>query len=147
MNLVKMKAGDNCLIVSLAMVLDREPCQILKDLAVDPNEVIFKDGGRRGIHVQEVIDLVMPKGITIIENRFGFTDPNNQDDVVEISCSRSRARFLKYLCAREGILNGISHSGVWHSCAWDGFKVFDPKGRITDLESAFAEVLDFWIFV
>jgi len=131
--LLRMPSGvHQCLVYSLAMLLDEDVDVLIQELGHDG---MVKDWPEHpiphcynGHHIQEIIDLVLARGysLTPIESypRYASAmDPSNWKPVYS-----NGARFLRQISGRRGILIG-QYRGRGHAVAWDGDIIWDPNGK------------------
>lgn len=145
MNLIKMD-NPQCLIYSIAMVLDQTPEEVIEGLGHNGLEVMWPrlplPYALRGIHIQEMVDYALKCGFAVIEveaipcnNPLGNTD-DQEMEVFEDPISRLE----DHLIGKKAVLTSLKHA-----CAWDGEKVYDPNGRIYTLENF--ELVVVYVFI
>jgi len=132
-----MERGQHqCLVFSLAMLLDESPDALIEELGHDGTEVWWPDWPvphcYRGHHIQEVIDLCLGRGIFLTPIEFypctaSAKSPHVSRPIWPLT--RASARFQDYIRGKPGLLIGQAASGGGHACAWDGHIVWDPNGR------------------
>ncbi len=137
MKLLKMRSGENqCLVYSLAMLLDVEPDVLIEELIHDGTSRWFPKQPipycYRGYHIQEIVDVCLARGygLTLVELYpclASQKDPTNYKLLWDEAFAD--IRFKRLLTGRKGLLIGEAPSGGGHACAWDGIIVFDPNGR------------------
>lgn len=125
--LIKQESA-TCLVASLAMLLDESLDTLIRELGHDGTEEIELGGEvlMHGIHIQEVIDLALRRKIALIQvDRHPLMDYGD-GNIVQVM---EETRFWDYVNQRDGIL--IMRT---HACAWINNKVYDPNGRIGELD-------------
>jgi len=131
MQLLQMPKGvHQCLVYSLAMLIEEDPDVIIAEIGHDGTEAWWDYGppySYRGYHIQEIIDVCLLRGIglTPIEATplLGCAmQPGSHRQVWPPE--EAQARMHNILQGRPAILIGPGHA-----CAWDGNIVFDPNGR------------------
>lgn len=114
--------GWSCLPTSLAMLLGREPREIIEAIGHDGSEICFPDKeppeNRRAFHAQEIVDVALANFETPI---FIMKQPD------ELPVHPDR--FSNYLASAPGILLGVGQVGSPHAVAWDGERIWDPRGE------------------
>lgn len=122
----------SCMPAAFAMALGQTPKEIIYAVGHDGSEVIFpleqEPMNRRGFQLQELIDVclqldVVPVVIHAyprIVSSTGVLHPVFDDETANI-------RMDNYLNGKIGVLLGQS-DGHPHAVAWNGYKIFDPKG-------------------
>jgi len=139
MKLLKMQTH-SCTLYSAAMVLNEEPENLIKELGHDGLDVVWPDhvgaARSRGVSMQEVQDLCMPRGhaLAFIEAYPHSISLEGAEPYPVYSEAQASERIYKILHRRTAILIGQMPSNLQHACAWDGQRVFDPQGRTYELE-------------
>lgn len=126
-----------CLLYSLAMLLDETPEAIIKELGHDGMDVWwpeYDDQRRYRSHtMQEAQDVCITRGKALACIQACPTQaPDGRADIAKMTYEDNESRFLSILYCRPGMLIGESKGGG-HACAWDGWNVYDPNGSIYDL--------------
>ena len=133
MKLLKMDTPQ-CLIYSIAMVLDQTPEQVIEGIGHNGLEVVWPQLPLpiclKGVHIQEMVDYALECGYAVVEiDALPCNNPIGNDASLEIEVFPDPVeRLTRLLPGRKGIVC----SNV-HACAWDGEKVYDPNGIIYDL--------------
>lgn len=151
MKLLKMRSGEHqCLVYSLAMLLDEDPDVLIEELGHDGTGKWFPKWEipycYRGHHMQEVVDVCIRRGVclTPIEVFPRVASQRDPSDWRALwSVEYAVIRFKKMVEGRPGILIGNAKNGGGHACAWDGNIVFDPNGRNYSLQEF--QALECWI--
>ncbi len=137
MQLIKLPKGKHqCLIYATAMLLGITPEQVIETVGHDGSEIwwpqLESPWGQRGIHMQEILDVVEATGQTLVCYQLMPTsvpiDEGLQRRAV-FELKRAKERFSLVLGVGPGILITARHA-----CAWDGSKVYDPNGRIEEIQ-------------
>ena len=116
MQLISQGNQQKCIIYSLAMLLDLD----VKDV-----EEALPQVSERSHHIQEVIDYLWPTHTLL------HIEPNPAVDNIEnLVFNDPTTRFLSYALDNPGL---IICAHPWHCVAWDGHKIYDPNGVITDI--------------
>jgi len=142
MQLLTMQKGEQqCLLYSVAMVLDESVAALMVEIGHDGMKKWWPELPvpycYRGYHIQEIVDLFLARGygLTPIELYPMSASQRAKDDVhVLWDAAYAQERFERLLAGRKGILIGQTANGGGHACAWDGSSVYDPNGRIYGLE-------------
>ena len=128
MKLLKLKPGEHqCLLFSVAMVLDEDPYVLQKELGHDGMAKKWDLSVPHcyvGYHIQEIIDLCTKRRHQLMPIEYmPVSAPVGASDYHTIwPADYCKKRFKSYIEYRKAILIGPTHA-----CAWDGKKVFDPK--------------------
>lgn len=107
-----------CVIYSLAMVLDLEPKEVLSHF---PSYYCLRnDGTLRGAHFQEVLDYLLELGYacTLLEDRAFFED--------DTEVNFDPARFWDHVANSMGILVGVNPRNNCHAVANYYGQILDP---------------------
>ena len=146
MKLIK-QSGPFCLVASAAMILDTTIEELHKEIGHDGTE-FWWEGKMRGIHIQEIIMCVRRrnKSLTPIE-MFPTVSylSDGCDPKMIFNVPHAEVRFYMMIRDHRGILVGETDSGNPHACAWDGMKVFDPRGWIYDLSDF--NIRECWLLI
>jgi len=147
MKLLNMGRQQQCMLFSLAMVLDESPETLVQEIGHNGMELWWPGFPEphccRGYHIQELIDVCLDHGASLVPIELY---PRSAS---AMSPSRGRViwdpsfcedRFARRLENRRAILITATHA-----CAWDGSMVFDPNGRIVELSRV--PVREAWILV
>ncbi len=152
MKLLK-QSGHKCILYSAAMVLNENTLVLEQEIGHDGQEVVYDDLVEpmclRGFHIQEILGcfLARGKGLMLIE-AMPRSGPQGHSELWHTIFSESKAsrRFIRLLQGRQAILIGQNpESGGNHAYAWDGYKVYDPLGRILELNQI--PVREAWVVV
>jgi hypothetical protein len=146
MKLIKQKNKWSCTLTSLAMLLNLPIESITNFLGHDGSEIIFlglSDPMRRkGVTIQECIDIVMMFGYGLIP--IEACPVQTPDGLHEYELPCAEERFYGYLENNEGLIIG-KVKNHWHTCAWDGYNVYDPCGDIYSIDKCKLEIQTFWL--
>jgi len=118
------------------MVLDVDPEWMIKHLGHDGEEVWWpeKIGAKKikSFHIQEIIDIAHLVGWGLMPIQlYPCSAPDVGTSPRKIYADReAEIRFMSWLDNKKAILI-VDNS---HAVAWDGEKVYDPKGFIKSLE-------------
>lgn len=146
MKLLKQK-GSTCLIYSAAMVLDVTPEEIIKYIGHNGEEIIWKDMNSphnlRGVHIQELQDFAKTKGLVFAHiEGLPSIGPDKKHSKVIFNEDVGIRRFESWIDGRKAIII-VSASKSMHAVAWDGEKVFDPRGYIKSIDEY--DVYEGWL--
>lgn len=135
MNLQLSPNNWSCLATSFAMILGLPVSKVIEMVGHDGSEIVFPDqpepSCRRSFHIQELIDVCMSMLVTVTEiQRVPCMGPRNDEEFLVLE---DDDRFFRYVRAHSGVLCGLTREGGYHAVAWDGEKIYDPKGFICDL--------------
>ncbi len=142
MKLLKQSRSGDCLLYSVAMLLEIMPGQLVEELTHNGQDVWWPELTHpyciRGIHIQEIIDCfwrrgmvmmpieaipkICPRGLDGCEAKTIYTQADGYE------------RLKDYMLGRRALITGESKNRVPHACAWNGFQVYDPNGYIYALE-------------
>ena len=144
MKLIK-QTYDACLLFSLAMVLDADPQELIDEIGHDGRDIMFPEVigtiRQRSFHIQEIIDCCWKRGRAVTPIDIApCTAPDGHPELAREIWDRevARERIKKYLTGNVALLIGrTSHKGLGHACAWDGEKVYDPRGMICEIGETF----------
>jgi hypothetical protein len=134
------------------MLLDANPENLILEIGHEGDEVWFprKEGSesKRSFHPAEINDCCMRRGyaLSLIEMspRTGPSDCQPGEDRLLFDLEFSIQRFIASVKDHAGILIcRVPESHLGHACAWDGKKVYDPRGIIGELEDY--EISEMWI--
>jgi hypothetical protein len=134
-----------CLPASLSMVLNIPFTQAIKELGHSGDALPYADGvTRKGFHIQECIDIALLHGFSVVEILAYFGSRPNASSVEQVptlSLDAAIRRFKYYLSkCKLGILGGMvqlpDRSIINHAAAWDGEKIYDPRGISYTYEDA-----------
>jgi hypothetical protein len=141
----------SCLPTAAAMVFGVFKWAVLEYIGHDGSEIKYADlkdpNGRRGFHMQEIIDVATFYGfyVTPIE-AIPCSTPGPESLTFEVDFKISPAERLdRYMSGTSGIITGMVN-GVGHAVAWDGAKCYDPRGRICDLDDLRMDIDCYWLF-
>lgn len=124
-----------CLIYSIAMVLDKDPEEVIEGLGTDGLDVIWPELPLplclRGVHIQEMVDYCLDNGHAVVEiTGLPTIQPHGHPECDELSVFEApEGRLEQRLVGNKAILTSYTHA-----CAWDGSMVHDPAGGIYDIE-------------
>jgi hypothetical protein len=136
----------------VAMVLDIHKWDVIIEIGHDGSEIKNPDAkepaGRRGFHMQEIIDVAFNRGfaVTPIEAIPCSTYDRSFKFPVDFEINHEK-RFRRYIQSYHGIITG-EVNGKGHAVAWDWLekKCYDPRGRICDFDDLRMDIDCFWIF-
>ena len=150
MKLLKQN-GHKCVLYSAAMVLEENPITLQNEIGHDGQEVIYPDLSEpaclKGFHIQEILHCFLNrgKGLMLVE-LMPRSGPQGRSDLWHTIFDEDKAidRFYKLIDGKKAILIGKNpETGGNHAYAWDGEKVFDPLGRMLNLEQT--PVREAWV--
>lgn len=136
MNLIKQTTKWNCGLASLAMLLDTTIDDLILEIGHDGGEIIWPylvaPKCYRGFNTQEFIDICYTRNIVLMEIEAipHNLSENNSKPFRIWDSEREETRMESYMNGQSGIIIGQIESGARHSCAWDGERVYDPRGHI-----------------
>ncbi len=139
MKILKSHSG-LCLLYSAAMLLDERPETLAKEIGWSGREIWWPNlaGTRRHRthHIQEMIDCCLRRGFGLmkIELLSTITPGIPSKPRMIYNGEKALTRFLLAIENQKGILVGETEGGIMHACAWDGKKIYDPRGMIRDLD-------------
>lgn len=124
------------------MVLDVPVGVVIQELGHDGLDIVYPHlegtASLRGVHPQEILELFISRGLGLMHVVHYPTSTHlkypERDDLVW-EPTRASARFIRHITSKRGLLLGISDSKSYHAVAWDGDKVYDPRGYTYDLSS------------
>jgi len=124
MELLPKPENWQCVPTSFAMVLGIPVAQVIAEIGHDGGELL--PGGRRGHHVQEMIDLCLRHGfaVTPIEACPVSQTMTGQTYAI-LAPARGEDRFLTALATTQGVIEGVG-SYCGHMVAYDHGRIFDP---------------------
>jgi hypothetical protein len=148
MELIKTPNRWSCLPTSFAMACRVPVESFLKLIGNDGSEIIRLEEPeplkRRGFHVQECI---------YVAYTFGYmTTPFEAEPILTIGrgvdCAitfpnGNRQRMIDLVAGSIGVLTGTTMSGQPHAVAWNGNRVYNPKGEITTIDEF--NIQTFWL--
>jgi hypothetical protein len=133
------------------MVLELEKWAVIHYIGHDGSEIMYHDlkdpNGRRGFHMQEIIDVATQYGVAVTPVQpIPCSTPGPESLMFEVDFKISPAeRLEQYMSGTVGIITGVIN-GVGHAVAWDGTECYDPRGRICDLDSLGMDIDCYWLF-
>ena len=107
-----------CMIASLAILLNQSIDEIL-DVAD------YKADEERSHHFQELIDIANVFGYSLL-----FIEPEPKLNGIEEVIADPIGRLRRHMLNRKGL---VCMGEKWHMCAWGGGLVYDPNGRIYNI--------------
>ncbi|KKK72989.1 hypothetical protein LCGC14_2898330 [marine sediment metagenome] len=152
MKLIKQPNSWSCMAAAAAMAFDCEIKDITERVGHDGNEVIHY-GLRppacfKGFHIQEIVDVGLLFGfsMTLIESAPSQTpDGTHIYDITKWSqFLDNQHRFECYLNNNQGILIGKARKYM-HAVAFDKSEIYDPRGRIYDIDDCDLFLESLWI--
>lgn len=150
MNLQTNPNGWSCLPTAAAMVLGIDKSRLIEHIGHDGSEIKntnLKDPHRRrGFHPQEIIDAGWMYGIAIVEiQAMPYSTPGDGTSFQVDFKINPVDRFDSYLMGTKGVITGLVNE-VGHAVAWDGKKIYDPRGRVYDLNILKMDIDSYWLF-
>ena len=151
MKLIK-QTSDNCLVVSMAMLLDTEPEELILEIGHDGTEVWYPDrvdsSRQRSFHIQEMTDCALRRGYALAPvemiPRSQPVNPKPSEVRMVHELEFCIQRFIAAVKGRAGLMIcQIPGHIVGHACAWDGGKVYDPNGVVAEIEDY--EIAEMWL--
>jgi len=131
-----VQTSDNCLLYAAAMVLNIKPQSLITLIGHNGEEVWWpKQTGskkKRSFHPQEILDAAATYGKTFICIEFMPSSGWGGNGRLIFNEEMMEKRFLGWLTNRAAILI-VQGPRLGHAVAWDGKKIYDPKGMIKDL--------------
>ncbi|GMU26175.1 MAG: hypothetical protein AMXMBFR16_10800 [Candidatus Uhrbacteria bacterium] len=133
----------SCLPASFSMVCGVPFKKFIELLGHDGSATPFKStSDKQAFHIQECLDVAWKLGFICMPiDLFCISSPtaDGSQGVFKIwDQDAAAARFLQYLKGRAGVMEGASFrsQGVLrgHAVAWDGEKIYDPRGRSYSME-------------
>ncbi len=126
----------SCMPTSVAMALDTDVDTVIRLCGHKGDALPWPppfDKLREGFHIHEIIDVVwlyFSKTMTpfIREPTVTPHDECPERGAVFVECD-SEIRFIKRLWSRQGIMTGVVGE-LGHAVAWDGHRIYDPRGYI-----------------
>jgi len=145
MNLIKQPNNYSCTLTAVAMLLNVTLEKLVKLVGHNGSEIIFPNLpdplGRKGVHIQEIIDVLDDLGYSLIPIEFEpWQTPNGVD---EHRIRLPDKRFYNHLIGNPGLIVGQAKKH-WHTVAWDGYLVYDPNGTIYKFHDIKIDVQTFW---
>ena len=103
----------------------------------------------RGHHPQELVDFAYDNDVSVIcidaMPAFAHHSSTLQGQMRHyLTEEQYTKRFEKYLYGNYGVLAGVAGFNAGHAVAWDGEKVYDPRGEI--YQDITIQVMSFYIF-
>lgn len=152
MKLITSPVSWGCSAAALAMVLGKDYDFVIKEIGHDGSEIIRPGlqapGGRKGFHMQELIEVAIDQGFTAtpIEAIPVQTATGDDEYVVPFPQYYGHANRLQYHLERaSGIIVGKLEK-YWHAVAWHCERVYDPRGQIYPFDDCKINVATFWRF-
>ena len=130
----------SCMATSVAMALDTQTANVVRLCGHSGDGLPWPppfDHIREGFHIHELIDVVwlyFSKTLTPFI-RCPMVTPRDEcpEQPATFTECDAETRFIKRMWSRTGILTGVVKSGcveIGHAVAWDGHKIYDPRGYI-----------------
>lgn len=118
----------SCILDAFAMAMDIHPNYIINELGHDGSEILWPGNDdpycRRGFHIQELIAIAIKNGYSVTEVQ---TKPLSAPSIVDNMAGHKIINVLDVMRGNKGV---ILMQG--HAVAWDGVKVYDPRGMTYD---------------
>ena len=127
-----MRAGDNCMLYSAAMVLGVQAKVLAHWIGHDGSSILWPElrdcRKTRGVALEEINDAIQGMGLifaTVVASPVVCNDGIHRYDVFD----DTMGKFNKALSNRRGILVGRNFDGIMHAVArdFDG-TIYDPNG-------------------
>jgi hypothetical protein len=138
----------SCLPTAFAIALDVNVSIVIGQIGHDGSRILWPRNPepecRQGFHIQELIDVAWfyhNRAVTPIE-ALPCLHPRIEDPVHPLRVNLDR--FEKYLKGNKGVLIGLHEGEKMHAVAWDGAKVYDPRGFVTRDLSIYT-IQSFWM--
>jgi hypothetical protein len=139
------------------MLFDIPVETLIQEISHDGSEVWWPEYKEpncyRGVHMQEVVDLAFRMGLALIPiHACPVSAPTLTAEPRDLwDDEHCDERLGAYLKKHNGILLGqasVKEKLVGHAVAWDHEtqQIYDPAGRIYDLENPFFFIRELWIF-
>lgn len=134
-----------CMAASFSMALGMEIAVFYTEIGHVGDELPYADGRtRRGFHIQECIDVALKRGyaVTEIQAYYGSRpSPTSNEQIPTKPLNECIDRFEAYAATcKRGVITGELHKDngvrVGHAVAWDGEKIYDPRGKVYTLHNA-----------
>lgn len=145
MELQKQHGMPACMLYSLAMVLDVPARKVIDDMV----ERGYTINLNTSPHMQELVDYLWDLGYIVSEIEYDPVQalPITQTIVPMLKTEEEKlGRFTGYMDGRVGLYL-VDLDGPRHMCAWDGERVYDPKGYVSDLRNHRGKPLAFFMIV
>jgi len=129
-----MKTPWSCLVESAAIALQMEYEDLIKELGHDGGAIVFPElpepGKRQGIHMQEVIDIALKRGIAV--TAIEALPCSTPDGLKVYGVHFKVKRFENHLREGRGIVTGMKRR--WrHAVYWNRGMFYDPAtGKVSD---------------
>lgn len=134
MKLLKMN-NHQCVLYSAAMLLDESPEVLVSEIGHDGLQIVHKDApppyNIKGITIQEILDCCVRRGLGLITYQ---AQPNTICQWGSVPVYTNRQTKIKRLVEAMDCHPGLIQNHN-HTMAWDGERVYDPNGRIYEIES------------
>lgn len=148
MKLIKTTDNWTCGVVALAMLLDEDVDNLILEIGHNGGEKIWPHLGPpecyKGFNTQEFVDVCYARGYALlgIEGApVSWSGPEAKPKRIWTP-EQENDRMIRYMDGNSGIIIGNLETGARHACAWDGKKVYDPKGFIYDFDSSTPEIVE-----
>jgi len=130
---------NTCLIHSVAMCIDVPAEDLIRELG--------HDGIPEGLHIQEIMDVLASRGYGLVPFESDPVLGSYHDALLEkhvIPAADRSIRMRSHMRGRAGIII-TRNTRTGHACAWDGVRVYDPRGRV--YAPSWDKVEEFWALV
>jgi hypothetical protein len=148
------RAKNACLLYAAASVLNVAPTVLLDELAVRYDEETWpqflEPGCYRSLHIQEIQNLFLFRGfaLALVEPcpllgpllPYKDLETTDWESLQVFDPEVMEKRMIEILKKTEGIL--LSET---HAYAWDGRKLYDPNGPVTEWEKADVNIREYWM--
>ena len=135
------------MLYTAAMLLDANPNDLVEILGHSGTESVYESDDPnkrlRGFHIQEMVELFLEheKALVRVE-RYPIIGPDFSQAIDAFRDSDQR--FWDRIWGNEAYLLGSSVSG-FHAVAWDGERVYDPRGYVYSLPSDKFDPKEAWL--
>lgn len=158
---MKLQVSPNnwsCMAVAAAMVLNKPLSEVIQGLGHDGSEKVWQphwEDQVAGFHIHEIIDYAWMQNATPVTPflRYPLVTPSPAHPEQLAKFAREpdlERRFTNRLYGRVGIITGTVIFGRGHAVAWNGHKIYDPRGYVytyAEAETDYHYHADiFWMF-
>jgi len=152
MKLITSPNAWSCSAAALAMVLKIDFDDVIKMIDHDGSEKINPElrspGCYKGFHMQELIEVALELGYAVTPIEAMPVQTALGDDEYDVKIKKyysSENRLQHHLILGRGILMGKLNR-YWHAVAWNGSKIYDPRGQIYNYDDCKINIATFWRF-
>lgn len=148
MRLQKQPSAWSCLPTAFAMAADIPVQAMLIWIGHDGSEIVRPEEPerycRRAFHIQEMIDVMFINHYAVIPFEAQPILSIGRGEDVKVDFPIGLVDRLAMLVDKEvGVFTGQSMKGNPHAVAWDGFRIYDPKGEILPISEF--NIQTFWM--